>query len=148
MRRAAFTLIEIMVGMILFTVVMLGLSGLQLVQSVQSARQSVRSRSTAVLASRTEGWQSVPFASLPSVGSTGSCAIDTTSAPGALRFFRCDTVIVVSTDQRTISVNVLAPVSQKPGAVTAIPADSNLVALQFVRLNSQLLRTRAPTSPF
>ena len=148
MRRAAFTLVEIMVGMVLFTVVMLGLTGLQLVESVQSTRQSVRLRATAVLASRSEGWQSIPFASLPTTGSTGSCAIDTTSAPGGLRFFRCDTVIAVSTDQRTISVNVLAPVSQKPGAVTAIPADSQLIALQFVRLNSRVLRTRAPTSPF
>lgn len=148
MRRGGFTLVEIMVSMVLFAAVMLGLTGLQIVESVQSARQSVRIRATAALASRTEGWQSIPFASLPNSGTTGTCGIDSTSAPGGLRFFRCDTVVVVSVDQRRISVNVLAPVTQKPGAVTRIPSDSNLIALQFVRLNSVLLRTRSPTSPF
>ena len=145
--RGGFTLVEIMVGIVLFSVVMLGLAGLQLVQSLQSTRQSVRVRAGAMLSSRTEGWQSVPYASLP-VGTSGSCALDSTSAPGTLRFFKCDTVITSGANQKAISVNVYAPVNQRPGAVLAIPGDSNLAALQFVRLNTRVLRTVASTTPF
>lgn len=146
--RRGFTLIEILVGLTLFSVVILGLAGLQTVQSVLSSRNAVRIRAIAVMTARSEGWQAQTFTSFPTSGTTGSCMLDTTSALGALRFFRCDTVFTVSADQRQVSVNVIAPVNQKPGSTTTIPTDSNLVAQRFVRLTSRLLRTRSPSSPF
>ncbi len=147
-RRAGFSLVEIIVGMVLFSVVLLGLGGLQIIESRKVMRESVLVRATAMLTARTGGWQVADFGSLPALGITGSCMIDTTSAPGGFRFFRCDTVTVVNADERTISVNVLAPLSQKPGAVTRIPEDSTLVAAQFVRLNARLQRSRQPATPF
>ncbi len=141
--RGGFTLVEILVGMTLFSVVIVGLAGLQTVQSVQGRRVAVRLLARSVLTTRTEGWQATAFTSLPTSGTTGSCMLDTISARGTLRFFRCDTVSVVSTTQRQVSVNVLAPVNQRAGAVTSIPSDSNAVALNFVRLNARLVRVQA-----
>ena len=70
--RRGFTLIEILVGLTLFSVVILGLAGLQTVQSVLSSRNAVRIRAIAVMTARSEGWQAQSFTSFPTSGTTGS----------------------------------------------------------------------------
>lgn len=148
-RRDGFTLVEVIVGIMLMSTVLLFIAGLQIVQSRLTWRAVLAQRTNALLLQRVEAFEARPFATLTP---GGSCTHDTTSASGTLRFIRCDTISTPagSTTQRDIVINVLAPVDQSPGGPTALPISltDSLRRANWVVARARVQRFQPPPAPF
>ncbi len=148
-RRDGFTLVEVIVGIMLMSTVLLFIAGLQIVQSRLTWRAVLAQRTNAVLLQRVESYETRAFTSL---NPGGACTHDSTSASGTLRFIRCDTVSTPagSSTQRDIVINVLAPVDQSPGGPRTLPVPftDSLRRTNWVIARARVQRFQPPPAPF
>ncbi|MDX2184042.1 MAG: prepilin-type N-terminal cleavage/methylation domain-containing protein [Gemmatimonadaceae bacterium] len=148
-RRPGFTLVEVLVGLMLMSTVLLFIAGLQVVQSRLTWRAVLAQRANATLLQRIESYEARAFTTLVD---GGTCALDTVSAAGTLRFFRCDTVRTPagSSTQRDITINVLAPIDQRAGGVSALPSvmSDSVMRRLFVSVRARVSRFQPPPAPF